>query len=237
MKQILAASESSTRSFFLVFVCFLMIMCGLLIALRSTESTFNGSNDKKVKYSLRTVYPGIVMATLGCLLLAYSVYKSSQLQLIGAHQLITLTNRLDKVTNIASNKNVVYQADLDTNQRLQRPATIKEQKNVESVQDAKSAALTANTAGLTPLADLTAEDIRWANQLAKRAIKFGYYPTKADNDRYNSILKKPAGTVGLTLHTDLQWAFRLLQKTQGGYQPTTKELHRYEDIVGKEEGD
>jgi len=245
MQQIMAANELSTRSFFLVFICFVMILCGLLITLKSTENAFAASEESKVKYSLRTAYPGIIMAIFGCLLLAYSVYQSSELQLSSTRQLMLLqrggrsADTLYTKENNASILQTVRQHVADTLQPSVKPADIQTDvyKNEVLWNDRAVVQDPAFNTGQGKTNAVTPEDMRWATRLARQAIRDGLYPKAADNRRYNDIIRRlQTEQRSVSLDPELQWAFGLLRKAHGGYQPTAGEWQRYERIVGDQIG-
>src|SRR5690606_37348946 len=78
LQQLVALNEQSTKTFFLAFACLLMILCGIIIVLKATDDALSFTKERRVRYSLRTVYPGAAMAITGCVLLTYSVYHSTQ---------------------------------------------------------------------------------------------------------------------------------------------------------------
>ena len=112
LQQVMANSELSTRSFFLIFICFLMILFGLLIIFRGTEYAFSHSKEPRVKYSLRIAYPGLIMAIIGCLVLAYSVYKTSEVQRASTRQLLGVQPESGQPMKAADL--IIYQPGTDT---------------------------------------------------------------------------------------------------------------------------
>jgi hypothetical protein len=233
-QQAMAANELSTKTFFLIFVCFLMILCGLFLILRGTDNAFYFSKETRVRYSLKTAYPGVIMAIAGSTLLAYSIYQSQQQQVNITQQLQLLLAR----QSIAPVENgvVVYQKDLDTSVAREAQNTV-----AETLPDAELPEERDNT-DINPVAAVVSvhpaattilpEEIDWVNQLASRSVAFGYDPSNEDFDAYNDIssrVKKSAQVRGLNV--ELQWAFGLLQRTKSGYQPTDREMNRYESIV------
>jgi hypothetical protein len=249
LEQIMATNELSTRSFFLIFICFLMILCGLLIILRGTESAFVTSKETKVKYSIRTVYPGLFIAAGGCLLLAYSIYKSSQLQFNTTAQIIDLKTQAAAPTTVAD----VYQADLDTTTTIEavRRATMQKfypvtvPPSVTAPVQAQRSVPVVSPMGFQQQVtedadepidnniDVSADDVAWANELALRSVVHGYFPTRDENQQYADIANN-AGKNGTGLHVneELRWAYGLLLKTKKGYEPTSWELERYEAVIG-----
>ena len=255
-QQIMAASELSTRSFFLIFICFLMILCGLLITLRGTESAFSISKETKVRYSLRTAYPGVAMAIFGCLLLAYSIYKSAQLQQITTHQVLNMAAlkqkaKIKQIDSVQSNDIVVFEPGIDTAGALIADddvapidppfvETVKTEKEVKHepgkhrVQPVAVQEAPVKLPGFNEAA-VSEDDVRWANQLASRSIAYGYSPSKSDNRRYNSIMRGiDKGGNNSRMNGELRWAFDLLKRTQSGYQPSSQELQRYESAISQQ---
>jgi hypothetical protein len=250
LEQIMATNELSTRSFFLIFICFLMILCGLLIILRGTESAFVTSKETKVKYSIRTVYPGLFIAIAGCLLLAYSIYKSSQLQFDTTAQLIEVKTKANQ--QYAYNSDAiasVYQEDLDTTTTIEaiRQATLAKTYPVSLPKPLQAPKIItpATPVVFKPIEvkeddepeentiDVSADDIAWANELALRSVAFGYFPTKDEIQQYTDISRNAGNNgTGLRLNEDLRWAYSLLLKTKKGYEPTPFELERYESVIG-----
>jgi len=235
VQQAMAANELSTRTFFLIFVCFLMILCGLFLLLRGTDNAFHFSKEVKVRYSLRTAYPGAVIAIAGSTLLAYSIYQSQRQQVNITQQLqLLLTSRSQPPVE---NKETVqvHNAIADTVKNDMADSAkglLAGQPTKEEPTDSIIAHV-PEVASLPTVATILPEEIDWANQLASRSIAFGYDPTNEDFKAYNDIVAKgrKGAKSGERLDNDLQWAFLLLQRTKDGYQPTDKEMSRYESVV------
>ncbi|HTM66881.1 MAG TPA: hypothetical protein VL093_11205 [Flavipsychrobacter sp.] len=235
VQQAMAANELSTRTFFLIFICFLMILCGLFLLLRGTDNAFHFSKDVKVRYSLKTAYPGAVIAIAGSTLLAYSIYQSQRQQVNITQQLqLLLTSRSQPPVE---NKETVHvhNAGMDT-VKNDVADSAKVLLTVEQQEEEKSdigIAPVLEAASVPTVATILPEEIDWANQLASRSVAFGYDPTNEDFKAYNDIIarRRNGDKRGGRLDNDLQWAFLLLQRTKGGYQPTDREMSRYESVV------
>lgn len=246
MQQIMAANELATRSFFLSFFCFLMILCGLLITLKATENAFTTTKETRVKYSLRTAYPGLIMAILGCVLLAFSVYRTSEIQFITTRELVKVqvADSLNFQQATVNTDDIVYQAPSDTatdtvHASVATAAPLVEQTPSVPAHEEPKKAMPQKTAketipNLKKVVPPTDADILWANNLALRTVAFGYYPTVSDKARYTTILCSLVYSQesGSRWDRELHWAFKLLQKTQKGYSPSDGELKRFESIIG-----
>lgn len=241
VQQLMLTNELSTRSFFLIFICFLMILCGILIVLKGTENAFNTSKDSKVIYALKTAYPGLIMAIVGCLLLAYSIYKSSELQFNTTNQLIQLKNLVTQNNIPTQTNNILPEKDLKEDTPILDRVNKIPQYGIDASKSGKNNII-KTVAAKTTLPEkvqdddepLTNDDIKWANQLAIESIAYGYTPNKYDNNKYALIVKKlHTDITGKKINANLEWAYNLLQKTQKGYQPSAEELDKYEVVVTK----
>lgn len=248
MQQIMASNELATRSFFLSFFCFLMILCGLLIILKATENAFVNSKEAKVKYSLRTAYPGVVIAVFGCVFLAFSIYSSSESHFLTTRELVTVqtTDSIGRHSQNVTTDDIVYQAIADTTRDLaaERLSAISEplkEEGVETTLTEKSKPARSQQSLVEeaepPMQVITMPtdaDISWANNLALRSVVFNYYPTASDKARYTSIRRylEYSQEPDTGWDRDLHWAFGLLQRTQKGYSPSDGELKRFESVIG-----
>ena len=83
LKKITELHQSSARVFFLSFFSFILLLIGVVIIIRGVEKAYDISEVKeKVRYHLRSTTPGVILVVLGTFLLAFSIYKTSNLETI-----------------------------------------------------------------------------------------------------------------------------------------------------------
>jgi hypothetical protein len=242
-EQILVMNELFLKTFFLVFFCFLLILFGSMVVLKEIHRIFSEPAENRVPSSIMATTPGFVMLGVGCFLLFFSIFRPPGLPFLpnlyykgpqGSQELVQQpADTPAAVPSVAS----------------QAPPGLKQEAN-PSVVATKIKAPEHMPSSATPSGSVleqtredqdelpkqydqpvSTEERNWAAQLEANAIKYGYYPTKADNDRYNKIY---SGSGPSSSNTSNHWAFTLLQKMQDGYQPTPEEMSRYENIISSD---
>jgi uncharacterized membrane protein len=239
LQQILLANELTTRSFFLIFICFLLLISGLLIIFRGHENALKLSKDPSVRSSLKTTYPGVVMAILGCIILGYAVYNSSRIQFQTAQNLMRLkvpgsSNPLpekkglgeeEKETGTDENVSAVVTKEVQT----QGPSQIKYQGTKENLPEEYIPRTSTSGNKLSP------EEIQWSENLAKKALLYNLQPSPRELENYQRIRNQSGGVLKLhpNRNQEIHWAFQFFLRTRQGYEPDKEELARYEAIVHK----
>jgi|GEM_PF-2090156 len=93
LKKITELHQSSARVFFLSFFSFILLLIGVVIIIRGVEKAYDISEVKeKVRYHLRSTTPGVILVVLGTFLLAFSIYRSSNLETVYAAKLVDFNN-------------------------------------------------------------------------------------------------------------------------------------------------
>lgn len=236
LQRLVAINEHSTKTFFLAFICLLMILCGIIIVLKATDDALSFTKERKVRYSLKTVYPGAVMAIAGCLLLTYSVYHSTHVNYTNAlpevkHQNLSQKSKTGGVTRQDS---IIT---LKVSQNLQQDNGISPRSNSAEIKlDNTIGEISAGTAHEDRRAEWHARrfsesEVRWASELANRSIIHGNLPTRPERSKYLEIVENFGGS-----HSSVHWAFQLLLRADQGYQPTEAELKKYEMVVTEQLG-
>ncbi len=231
LQQLAALNESSTKTFFLAFVCLLMILCGIIIILKATDDALSFTKERKVRYSLKTVYPGSAVAIAGCLLLTYAVYHSAQESVkngisLGEHQSLSQGAKTAGLTQSGSIRGMT------TGPKHQDELAKSKWKNADSnTFQNKIDEVSVGEVQKDGLADdhakqVSEKEVRWAVELANRSIIHGNLPTKAERNRYLGIVNHLGGPTN-----SVHWAFQLLLRTDKGYQPSQAELEKYEMVV------
>lgn len=95
--------------------------------------------------------------------------------------------------------------------------------------------------------DVTQEELAWSLALEKRGLE-GYQPTSQEMQQYQNIgarlnsnrksnsdiaPAKPKSNVSPVAQTDIDWALALEERFKQGYQPTSEEITRYQEIFKK----
>lgn len=236
LQDLMAANELFTRSFFAIFFCFLMILCGLLITLKGTGNALRIARDHRVRYSLKTAYPGVVMSIAGCLLLTLSLYKSAQTNFETNKQLVAL-NQPDPIRSsqpvipigVDSVASTLTEAENTTSPG--ETSVLQTSVPIPTEVKQKSRHFSQPDESNTPPMPVSAEEVNWANQLAVRAITNGYTIRKGEKLKYLQIVARTDKDPVARIDLQLNWAFMFLMKTESGYQPSGEELDRYEEVV------
>ena len=232
VQQVIAANEITTRSFFLIFICFLMILFGLLIILRGTENALQITKEVKARYSLKATYPGMIMAVAGCLFLAYAVYKSSQLQFQTTAQLVKLKANSPVAVSTPDSPNSQKNDDPKITKPEGELSENKIRKDMVSNAAAQTSNLPVSYTSSMEKNPVTEKEMNWAEQLALKSVVYNYSPTNYEKETYSKIVNRILAKDNKTaLNEDIHWAFSFLLKTKNGYQPSPEELNKYEEIV------
>lgn len=221
-QQVMLINEAFSKTFFLIFFCFWMILFGTLIFFTQSERVYRSERADEVKLLWKATAPGIAMIAVGAIILAYSIsrYSNTRLQLA--------SNDQDRSHEYIMEKKLPAPPDTI----IQEPVKPKPQHNPvvhKHKQPVKTIVVKKVEKEEEPQKEynISPKDVNWANQLATRTLKYGYYPTRGDNKRYEQIsnsLERTGDTD--VLSDDKSWSLQLIRKMQQGYQPTEAEMQR-----------
>lgn len=232
-------NESMTKNFFLVFFCFWIILFGTIIYFTHSERFYDSDFIHDRRFLLKSILPGISMILVGVFILAFSLWKFADLKrnIIAKNKsqnfindsIGTLAQPTDTILIAApfiksSAKKSKHVVSFDKNKATHTQKQDAE-PNPEPVQ--KQNTLANNK----PQTETPPAEKLWANNVATNSIKYGYYPTRADNKRLQETIANADKDEHGEPKNDNLWSLSLMQKMQNGYNPSDAEMRRYEKVA------
>lgn len=241
-QNLMVLNEGMTKNFFLIFFCFWLILFGTIIYFTHSERFYDSDFMHDRRFLLKSILPGISMIVIGAVLLAFSLWQFS-----GIKQAVLAQNADNNIEHgrdklmLPTDTMVIakpYIPNLAKKKRLAIPtASIAKKeaitpKQESAAQPAATVKTSSNDDGANNnTAKIPAEEKQWANAVATNTIKYGYYPTRADNKRLKQTISDAPKDDNGEPKADNLWSLSLMQKMQTGYQPTDAEMRRYEHIA------
>jgi hypothetical protein len=90
------------------------------------------------------------------------------------------------------------------------------------------------------VAGVSPPEMEWASALSERVRQFGYRPSDQELEAYNQIYARWQQALAQqsppVTPAEQQWATQLEQRVQQGYPASEREIHRYNDIYLRQQG-
>lgn len=261
LKTIAALEQSSAVFFILAFLGLILIIAGTLLAIHRMNKAFELAEVKeKAKLNIRKAAPGLILTIFGCLLISFCFFSLSFREKDLSRMLVAFNNyKLMRegvnrqnmnfqpviIDSLAGEEESGASAGFEMEEEAEKetPPSGRAERKADDAFISNSGPAVADfpeqpvrnerkenrDIGKQP----TEEDYRWANDFLKKVVVYNYTPVKAEKEKYAWILKKRTYGQEAGIDGDLEWAFRLIQKTKNGYQPSPQEFERFEKIVGR----